>query len=142
MRPLLAGKSIVLSLFSAMTLNSNSQTVLIWGKQFGNEKDEYVMNHLNDKNGNIIISGKTMGEMNGKNYGNYDGFITQIDSSGDVKWISQFGTAENEDVRWSAIDNSGCVYLTGSTEGSLTGENFGKEDIFIVKYSKDGKMIW
>jgi len=137
-----AGKSMLMLLISAMTMNSNSQTRFIWGKQFGTEKDEYIMNHVIDKNGNIIISGKTTGSMHGKNYGSYDGFITQIDSSGSVKWISQFGTTENEDVKWSAIDDSGCIYLTGSTAGNLKGENFGQEDAFVVKYSNDGKMIW
>ena len=70
--------SMLMLLMLAMTMNSNSQTRFIWGKQFGTEKDEYIMNHVIDKNGNIIISGKTTGNMHGKNYGSYEGFYKAL----------------------------------------------------------------
>lgn len=127
---------------TTIVFNATSQTKMIWGKQFGTDKAEYAMNHVVDRKGNIYISGKTTGNMDGVNYGKNDGFITKIDSSGNTKWTRQFGTSEDEDEQWSAIDNTGCVYITGSTRGALAGKNQGKEDVFVVKYNPDGKMLW
>jgi hypothetical protein len=129
-------------ILSTSTLNSKSQTSFIWGRQFGTEKGEYALNHVVDQNGNIYISGKTAGNMDGVNYGKNDGFVTKIDSLGNIKWSKQFGTNEDEDIQWSAIDNNGFVYITGSTTGVLKENNFGKEDVFIVKYNPDGKLMW
>jgi hypothetical protein len=61
---------------------------------------------------------------------------------GDIKWSKQFGTSGDEDIQWSAIDKSGCVYITGSTTGVLPDKNFGKEDVFVAKYNSDGQMQW
>jgi hypothetical protein len=129
-------------LLTSIGLNLKSQTIFIRGQQFGTDKDEYTLNHVIDINGNVYVSGKTTGIMNGENFGKNDGFIMKIDSLGEKVWSRQFGTSEEEDTQWSAIDNKGCVYITGSTTGVLKDKNFGKEDIFIVKYTPSGEMEW
>ncbi|MFZ0282486.1 MAG: SBBP repeat-containing protein [Bacteroidales bacterium] len=133
---------IVILALTMMTNQLKSQTNFIWGKQFGSDKDEYVLNHVIDNNGDVYIAGKTNGIMNGKNYGKNDGFITKIDSSGNTIWTRQFGSDGEEDIQWSAIDNTGCIYITGSTTGVLNSKYFGREDIFIVKYNPLGEMEW
>jgi hypothetical protein len=133
---------IAILILSTFTLNAISQTSFIWGKQFGTDKGEYALNHVVDQNGNIYVSGKTAGNMDGVNYGKNDGFITKIDSFGTIKWTKQFGTNEEEDIQWSAIDKIDCIYITGSTTGILNDKNFGKEDVFIIKYNSDGQMLW
>lgn len=129
-------------LFTAISISSKSQTNFIWGKQFGTEKDEYTLNHVCDKSGNIYVAGKTTGSMDARSFDKTDGFLTKIDTLGNIVWSKQFGTTEDEDVQWSAIDNEGYVYITGSTTGVLFNKSFGKEDIFLVKYNPDGNMEW
>jgi hypothetical protein len=133
---------IVILLSGFLSGHLMAQTNFVWGKQFGSDKNEYSLNHVIDNNGNIYIAGKTNGTMAGKNLGQNDGFITKIDSLGNLIWIKQFGTGGDEDIQWSAVDNTGCVYVTGSTTGILKNKNFGKEDIFIVKYNPLGEMEW
>jgi hypothetical protein len=133
---------IVLLLLTMIATLLKSQTSFIWGKQFGSEKDEYALNHVIDNLGNIYVSGKTNGMLDGKNRGYNDGFITKIDSLGNTVWTRQFGSEGDEDIQWSAIDNKGCVYITGSTTGVLDSRNFGKEDIFVVKYNPAGNLEW
>ena len=129
-------------ILAAVSNNLRSQSSFIWGKQFGSDKDEYVMNHLTDNLGNIYVAGKTSGSMNGTNKGKNDGFVTKIDSLGNTSWTRQFGSDGDENILWSAIDNSGSVYITGSTTGVLAEKNYGKEDVFIVKYDPLGDMEW
>lgn len=125
-----------------VTGNSKSQNNFIWGKQFGSEKDDYILNQVIDTNGNLFVAGKTTGIIETKNFGKNDGFLTKIDSSGNIIWAKQFGTPEEDDEQWCAIDKSGNVYITGTTTGDLNGKNAGMEDIFIVKYNTDGKILW
>jgi hypothetical protein len=40
------------------------------------------------------------------------------------------------------MDNSGNIYITGFTLGSLAGKNKGKEDIYLVKYNSNGSFVW
>lgn len=128
-------------LFSAF-INAKSQTSFVWGKQFGSLEEDYTLNHVVDKNGNIYLAGKTKGSMDGYNLGENDGYIIKIDSLSNTIWTKQFGTPENDDVQWSAIDEKGCVYITGITLGSMERKNKGKEDIFVVKYNPDGNKVW
>ncbi len=137
----LSGIIISVILF-AFFFNAKSQTTLLWGKQFGTTGEDYTLNHVVDKDGNIYVPGKTKGNMDGQNLGENDGYITKIDSSSNTVWSKQFGTPQNDDVQWSAIDEKGCIYITGITLGSMEGKNKGKEDIFIVKYNPDGELAW
>ena len=143
MKQFIRKKGFLIILFAVILTNIlKSQDNFVWGKQLGTDVEEYTLNHVIDQIGNIYISGKTTGAMDGNNFGKNDGFITKIDSSGNTIWTKQFGTAEEEDVQWSAIDEKSCVYITGSTTGGLNGKNLGREDIFVIKYDPEGKMLW
>lgn len=133
---------VVLTLLSIISVEALSQSTLVWGRQFGSDMEEYVMNQVIDSGGNIYIAGKTMGSMAAQNMGKNDGFITKLDSAGNTLWIKQFGSTGDEDILWSAIDNTGCVYITGSTTGILDNKNRGKEDVFVIKYNTEGEMEW
>jgi hypothetical protein len=100
------------------------------------------MNHVTDERGNIYVSGKTSGNISGINMGLNDGFITKTDSSGNVVWKRQFGSEGDEDVLWSAIDRENNIYITGSTTGKIGNSDWGREDIFVVKYNESGELQW
>jgi hypothetical protein len=133
---------IILIAFSVSVSSSKSQAKFIWGKQSGTDKEEYVLNHLTDADGNIYVSGKTTGIVYKSNAGKNDGFLMKFDSLGNSIWSRQFGTSEDEDILWSAMDKQGNIYITGTTTGELGGKSFGKEDIFVIKYNTDGQTDW
>lgn len=135
-------RTLIAVLLAVVSINMQSQTNAIWGKQFGTDQEEYVRNHLLDKNGFIYVSGNTKGVISEKNYGKNDGFLSKIDSSGNIMWSRQFGSSEDEDIQWSAMDSKGFIYILGTTSGVIGSNKFGKEDIFLVKYSSDGQKIW
>lgn len=137
-----AEKVVLIVIMLVVALNSKSQTSFIWGKQFGTSDEEYVRNFVIDQSGCVYVSGNTKGVMNDENFGKTDGFIIKVDSLGNTIWSRQFGSKEDEDIQFSAIDSEGAVYITGSTRGNLGFSNVGKEDVFIVKYSNEGEEIW
>ncbi len=135
-------KIIIFGVMLALTINSQAQTSFIRGRQYGTDKAEYARNHVPDRDGNLYVSGNTKGIMDDKNFGNNDGYITKIDSSGNTIWARQYGSDGDEDIQWSAIDDKGFIYITGTTTGILGDRNFGKTDFFLVKFSSGGKKIW
>jgi hypothetical protein len=143
MKTILHGR-IVITVITMIVLNSNanSQSVIKWSRLYGSIKDDYVMNYVTDTHGNLYISGKTTGVIGKENLGKNDGFLSKTDSSGNIIWSRQFGTSEEDDIQWSAIDGKGNIYITGSTTGNLKRANYGKEDIFVMKYDPSGEILW
>lgn len=133
---------VAIMLFVIVTNFSKAQTNFVWGRIFGSQQDDYVMNHVLDENGNLFVAGKSTGIIDTRNFGKNDGFLSKIDSSGNVLWSRQFGTAGEEDIQCCAIDKSSNIYITGSTTGDLAGKNAGMEDVFVVKFNSDGKILW
>ena len=133
---------ILLFLQFLLISSLNSQPSVTWAKQYSFPGEEYVMNHILLKNGELCIAGKTSGDVAGINAGKNDGFLIKLNVNGEIVWKKQFGSEKDEDILWSTIDPDGNILITGSTTGSLAGNNAGKEDIFVVKYNNDGDLVW
>lgn len=55
----------------------------------------------------------------------------------------QFGTSSNDQINGIVADNSGNIYMVGTTNGTLSGNtSSGLTDIFLSKYAIDGKPLW
>jgi hypothetical protein len=133
---------IILSLFVSLTNYVEAQTSFIFGKQFGSDKDGTAYNPVTDQFGNVYIVGETKGDLAGIYFGKSDGFVTKFDSTGNIIWTKQFGTSEDDNFHWLAIDQRGNVYATGSTKGVINEKNFGQEDIIVVKFDTAGTIEW
>jgi hypothetical protein len=121
-------------------LDSNGKK--IWSRQIGTPQDEQAQEIAVDMNGNCFITGGTKGGMEGKNKGESDIFLIKLDGDGNLLWSRQIGTEKEDDVEFLDIDASGNIFLTGSTKGTLTSENKGSKDAFILKYDTKGKLIF
>ena len=121
---------------------SQSQPNVVWGKQWGTIKEEWVDGIVLDGQGNVYISGETRGNLFGQNQGGKDIFVMKLDSNGQVLWSKQLGTAEEEEGAWLSIDALGNVYIGTVTGGAWFGENLGERDIVLLKLSPEGKLIW
>ncbi len=58
-------------------------------------------------------------------------------------WTRQMGTASHDYGFDVSVDDSGNVYMTGSTQGDLDGNtSAGATDVFLTKYTPDGNKLW
>ena len=58
-------------------------------------------------------------------------------------WTQQFGTKEEDQCNRVTVDNSGAIYVAGSTWGSLDGNiNRGSSDAFLIKSDTNGNKQW
>jgi hypothetical protein len=114
----------------------------IWKKQFGTSDSDVGYSVATDSSGNVFVTGSTGGSLSGSNLGSSDIFLTKYDGAGNEIWKKQFGTSDSDFGYSVATDSLGDVFVTGRTDGSLSGSNFGSADIFLTKYDGSGNEIW
>ena len=78
--------------------------------------------------------------------GNINGYLTRMDSQGNVKWIHTFGGGGVNGVSGVSIDALDNIYITGGFQDSLllNGVNLynNGRDFFIAKFNSNGVVDW
>jgi len=117
-----------------------------WTKQLGTSSFDSGNDVTTDSSGNIYVTGKTSGSLDGNTDpgGDWNDIIlVKYDSSGTRQWIKQLGSSLNDWGDGVTTDSSGNIYITGFTHGYLDGNtNSGWSDIFLVKYNSSGSKQW
>jgi hypothetical protein len=120
----------------------------LWTEQFGVDGVEVAHSVATDDSGNIYVTGKTTG---GWNYGTWgyftpffgyeDVYVVKFDSSGVFSWYTGFGSRYYDTPSAITIDNSGNLYIAGTTNGNLFSPTLyddldnGYYDIFLAKFA-------
>ena len=130
-----------------------------WIKQFGTVTFEDYTHVTTDKDGNVYLSGHTIGSLGGENQNvgqvlgqgadggipSTDTYIFKFDSDGNELWKTQLGTVTLDDNWGVVIDQHGNVFLGGNTKGDFGGENAssgGEYDSWLVKLNQNGEEEW
>lgn len=66
----------------------------------------------------------------------------EVNSIGEPDVLVQFGSTEADSVADLAVQSDGSLYVVGSTQGDMDGENSGRGDAFIAKFSASGERSW
>lgn len=118
----------------------------LWTRQFGTKYDDAGQAIAIDSQGSIYLSGVTCGSFTSEQDACSNIFIAKFNSEdGGVIWIGQTRIYGHPYVvvKGLALDNSGNIFLAGSTYGSIEGtSNLGSEDVFIIKYDQVGNKMW
>ena len=112
-----------------------------------------------DSEGNVIVIGQTESEdfptttdpiQASYGGGDWDGFVTKFDASGNLVFSTFLGGSNYEHATWVSTDNYDNIVVTGTTqstdfpvtEDALQSSNAGANDGFIVKISPTGELIY
>lgn len=114
----------------------------LWAIQFGTIEGDVARGVGVDAEGNVFVSGDTIGNIGGQNAGEIDAFLSKYTAGGQLLWARQLGTTAIDVNRGLALDADGNVYVVGSTNGNLGGTNLGGADAYIAKYDNDGNLQW
>ena len=121
----------------------DTQGNLLWTKQLGTSGTDHSEGVAIDSNGHVYISGNTSGNLDGVNAGAIDAWVAKYDTQGNLLWLEQLGTVENDFSEGVATDSNGHVYITGNTSGSLDDTpNAGSADAWVAKYDTQGNLLW
>jgi len=136
---------------------------LKWAKRTGGSKDDFPTSLAIDPLANVymvgtfesptISFGTTPALTNATSLDYATVFVVKFDSSGTASWADQAGGLDYYDTPYSVtIDVSGNVIVAGGFESShiifgvttLTNQSTttGADDVFVVKYSNSGSVIW
>ncbi len=131
-------------IYDVWVAKHNNDGDLQFIEQFGSEDYEFPWGIDTDSEGNIYVTGWTLGDLAGNNAGSYDVWVAKYNSDGDRQWLQQFGTRGDDSLLYGdiEIDSNDDIFLTGYTDGDLGGDNAGSYDTWIAKYNSDGDRQW
>ncbi len=133
----------------------NSSGDVLWVRSVGSGGYTYGSAVCTDNSGNVIITGYYSGDS--ITFGSttlintsesYDIFTAKYDPSGNVIWASGGGGTVMDFTTGICTDNGGNIFITGYSDSpaitfaTTVLANKGGNDIFIVKYSPSGNMLW
>ena len=114
----------------------------LWRRQFGGPQWDRGFD-VSAFDGGAYITGYTASTLDpDTDLGGFDGFAAKYDSDGNQLWIRHIGTDATEWGQGSALAPDGGLYVTGFTEGDLSGANAGDKDLFAVRLRSDGSLAW
>jgi hypothetical protein len=120
----------------------NQTGALLWSRQFGGVSIDQAHAVAHDALGNVYLTGRTLANLGGTSFGDFDAFVIKLTAGGDVSWMRQLGTTRGDYGYGVAADALGNVYVSGETRGDLAGINAGPRDIFLSKFDAAGQPQW
>ena len=135
---IVTGSSVALNGRDYTTVKYNNAGVQQWLKRYNRtaSTDDVPVGIVSDNTGNIYVTGYC----EGLNTTSLDYATVKYNAGGDQQWVKTFnsGLVGVDDKASSIdIDQSGNIYVTGSTVSS--GSDF---DYGTVKYSPSGEVLW
>jgi hypothetical protein len=99
-----------------------------------------------DKSGNVYASGPFegtthFGAQSLTSAGDYDIYAIKLTTNGALVWARDIGGAANDWGGQLALDRSGNVYVSGSTNGDPS-VSFSGGQAFVAKLSNGGSLLW
>jgi hypothetical protein len=117
-----------------LTIKYDSNGDQLWNRTIGGTGQDYGYGIAVDDSGDIYIAGYT----NSFGVVLYDIWIIKYNSSGDQIWNKTTGGTGNQYAYGMTIDDSGDIYVAGSTDSM----GAGNDDFWIIKYNSSGDEIW
>ena len=114
----------------------------LWRRQFGGPAWDRGFD-VTAFDGGAYITGYTASTLDpGTDLGGFDGFAARYDAEGNQQWVRHIGTDATDWGQGSALAPDGGLYMTGYTEGELSGSHAGDKDLFAVRINVDGSVAW
>ena len=144
---------IIISISFFYPSNFSAQN-FAWANWYATNSDEDNFNAVcTDDSGNVFlaIQFNNLITVAGESFQTApveDVLIIKMDSLGNAIWANQISSPYWDQVNGMDCDSEGNLYLTGHYFGNLTVENTtmvgnaGGREFFLIKYNKDGQLLW
>ncbi|MBU1244219.1 hypothetical protein KKD52_15055 [Myxococcota bacterium] len=135
---------VFLGICDAFLMSVDGTGTAMWTRLFGTSQCDGGSGVAIDPSGRLLVTGYVGASMDGEPYaGGNDIFVTALDATGTHLWTSQWGTAGNDSGNAVAVDPSGDITVTGTTDGALEGQSHaGQQDAFVTRLDALGDRLW
>ena len=111
-----------------LVVKINSDGEIVWQKQYGTDSTDVGGSIAVSSEGKIYVIGSTESVMGKTSKGKTDCVILHLDYEGNQLNILQFGTPGDDQGYGISTGMDSGIYVCGTTEGNLAGENAGKSE--------------
>jgi len=108
----------------------------LWKRQPGTSARDRALGVATDSTGNVFVVGES-----GENR-DMDGWVIKYDADGHQLWKRLQATDASDGAYGVVTDDAGNAYVVGNTAGALGGTKKGDLDLFLIKYSPTGAVLW
>ncbi|WP_243456721.1 hypothetical protein [Polaribacter batillariae] len=127
-------------------IKTDPSGVLEWSKYYGGSFTDTPLGVVKTADNGYILAGSSdSNDFNIKNNkGTYDFWVIKISKTGELLWEKSFGGSEIDEARAIVATNDGNFMVVGDTRSSNKDVtiNKGAADVWMVKISPNGKIIW
>ena len=123
---------------------------ILWQNSIGGSGTDYGGSILQTPDGGYIIACRSSSNISGdkteNSLGSYDLWVIKLSATGIIEWQNTIGTSVSEGAVSVGLSTDGGYVLTVSTAGGISGDktspNLGISDIWILKLSNVGSILW
>ena len=107
---------------------------LIWTRTFGGKHDDHAITLASTRDGGVAVVGGTKS----KGAGRSDLWLVKLDGNGRTQWARTAGGKGDELGTYVTELKDGTLLVGGYT----TSKGAGKRDIWIIKFTASGQVLW
>ena len=130
-------------MYDAIIVKYDKDGNILWQKNWGgNGYDDFTGVISTEDGGFIIVGESESNDIEGlQNKGSYDAIVLKYDKDGNLIWQKSWGGNDSERFTSVAVTEDGGFVAVGNTQ-FLVYEGDSRLDAIIVKYNKDGNVLW
>jgi len=111
-----------------------------WVRSIGSDDVDWGQSMVADGEGGVVMVGYTQGSWGTDVVGARDSFVVRVDADGEVVWVRQIGSDQDDWLQGVSALDDGSFVGVGFTAGAL-GYASGASDILLVHVSSDGELL-
>jgi hypothetical protein len=130
-------------------LKTDSFGKLLWEKSYGFAGHDHAYNIIKTRDGGLFFNGfldvtASEGQGSTSRHGVGEFWCHKVNMNGDVVWRRYFGGSNNDRSYDSVETQDGGFILVGTSESQdiEISNSFGSYDIWVVRLSSSGELIW
>lgn len=150
-------RPILWSLFLCLVFSGSCAQQFDWATSVGALGLDVARDVAVDPQGNFVVIGDFSGTTSIagtplSGFGGAEAFVAKFNPQGSLQWAKVISGPAEDRARGLMIDDDGNIYVVGhftdtvvfhQTENELISSgSLGQKDIFVVKYSPTGEVIW
>lgn len=101
---------------------------VLWQKVYGGSSIDYARTVKETRNGGLLVAGSSKSFSSG----DYDGWILNLDSTGNIIWQKVYGSPDWDFFRYAQETSDGSFFITGNS--------YTNYDIYTLKINSNGEI--